>query len=147
MLLLGLDTILRLLHPFMPFVTEEIWQHLRTAAGDRRVGGDARERGEQLVGVGAIREIRARQNVPPKARVGVAIRASRESTALLEPMHAAIASMAAADLGAVGPEAAGPPSATTASAAGCEVFVDLAGLVDVAAELVRLEREHATTAG
>ena len=43
MLLLGLDTILRLLHPIMPFVTEEIWQHLREAVGDRRMPWDAAE--------------------------------------------------------------------------------------------------------
>ncbi|MFM9025125.1 MAG: valine--tRNA ligase [Planctomycetaceae bacterium] len=172
MLLLGLDTILRLLHPIMPFVTEEIWQHLRVVAGGRRMPWDAGPLPESimvaawptppaswsdattearfgtfLAVVGAIREIRARQNVPPKTRVSVAIRTSPETAALLEPMHAAIASMAVADLAAVGPAAAGPPSAATASAAGCEVFVDLAGLVDVAAEIARLERENAKTAG
>ncbi|NBT13657.1 MAG: valine--tRNA ligase, partial [Planctomycetia bacterium] len=41
MLLLGLDTILRLLHPIMPFVTEEIWQHLRVIATHRRTPWDA----------------------------------------------------------------------------------------------------------
>jgi valyl-tRNA synthetase len=100
-----------------------------------------------LAVVGAIREIRARQNVPPKTRVTVAIRTSPDTAALLEPMHAAIASMAVADLAAVGPDAAAPPSAATATAAGCDVFVDLAGLVDVAAEIARLEKEHEKTAG
>jgi valyl-tRNA synthetase len=173
MLLLGLDTILRLLHPIMPFVTEEIWQHLRTAAGGRRMPWDpagplpesimvaawprppaswhdaATEArfGTFLAVVGAIREIRARQNVPPKTRVTVAIRTTPETALLLEPMHAAIASMAAADLAAVGPDAAAPPSAATATAAGCDVFVDTAGLVDVAAEIARLEKENEKTAG
>ncbi|MFN5756259.1 MAG: class I tRNA ligase family protein, partial [Planctomycetia bacterium] len=41
MLLVGLDTILRLLHPIMPFVTEEIWQHLAVAAAGRRMPWDA----------------------------------------------------------------------------------------------------------
>ncbi|MFM7107192.1 MAG: class I tRNA ligase family protein [Planctomycetaceae bacterium] len=173
MLLLGLDTILRLLHPIMPFVTEEIWQHLRAAAGGRRMPWDATgplpdsimvaawptppaawsdatteaRFGTFLAVVGAIREIRARQNVPPKTRVSVAIRTSPETAALLEPMHGAIASMAVADLAAVGPAAAAPPSAATATAAGCDVFVDLAGLVDVAAEIARLEKENEKTAG
>jgi len=97
--------------------------------------------------VGAIREIRARQNVPPKTRVSAVIRTSLETATLLEPLHTAIASMATVDLAAVGPAAAGPPSATTASAAGCDVFVDLAGLIDVAAEIARLEKECERTAG
>jgi valyl-tRNA synthetase len=173
MLVLGLDTILRLLHPIMPFVTEEIWQHLAAAAAGRRMPWDAAgplpesimvaawpappaawadatteaRFGTFLAVVGAIREIRARQNVPPKTRVTVAVRTSPETAALLEPLHAAIAAMAVADLAAVGPAAAGPPSAATASAAGCDVFVDLAGFVDVAAEIARLGKEIEKTAG
>jgi valyl-tRNA synthetase len=174
MLLVGLDTILRLLHPIMPFVTEEIWQHLRDAVGGRRMpwdaaGADAAASimvaawpappaewidpptearfGTFLGVVGAIREIRARQNVPPRTRLKVAIRAAREQADLLAPMHAAIESMAAADLQAVGPDAAGAAGAATASVAGCEVFVDLAGLVDVDAEIARLVKENEKTAG
>ncbi|MFM8706538.1 MAG: class I tRNA ligase family protein [Planctomycetia bacterium] len=41
MLTLALDTILRLLHPIMPFVTEDSWQHLREAAGARRMPWDS----------------------------------------------------------------------------------------------------------
>ena len=174
MLLLGLDTILRLLHPIMPFVTEEIWQHLHAAAGGRRMPWDdpaaplakslmvARwpappeswidqttetRFGTFLAVVSAIREIRARQNVPPKTRVTAVVRAPAETAALLEPMRAAIESMAVADLAALGPTASAPPSAATASAAGCDVLVDLAGLVDVAAEIARLLKENEKTEG
>ncbi len=174
MLLAGLDTILRLVHPMMPFVTEEIWQHLRTAAGDRRMPWDdpaaplaeslmvARwpqppeawidprtetQFGTFLGVVGAIREIRARQNVPPKTRVAVAIRAPREQADLLAPMHASIESMAAANLTAMGPDVAGTAAAATASVLGCDVFVDLAEFVDVDAEIVRLTKEVEKTEG
>jgi valyl-tRNA synthetase len=174
MLLVGLDTILRLLHPIMPFVTEEIWQHLREAAGGRRMPWDARGSapaesimvaawpapppawidattearfGTFLGVVAAIREIRARQNVPPKTRVAVAIRAAADLTALLDPMRPAIEAMAAADIAAFGPDASASPAAATASAAGCEVFVDLADLVDVAAEIARLLRENEKNEG
>jgi valyl-tRNA synthetase len=174
MLLVGLDTILRLLHPIMPFVTEEIWQHLREAAGGRRMPWDAGAAapaesimvaawpappaawvdattetrfGTFLGVVAAIREIRARQNVPPKTRVAVAIRAAAELAGLLEPMRPAIEAMAAADITGFGPDAFASPSAATASAAGCDVFVDLADLVDVDAEIARLLRENEKTEG
>ena len=173
MLLCGLDTILRLLHPMMPFVTEEIWQHLREAAGSRRMPWDASgplpesimiarwptppdawidprtetQFGTFLAVVAAIREIRARQNIPPKTRVSVVIRAPAAIAALLEPMRRSIESMGAADIGGLGPEASAPPSASTASAAGCELFVDLADLVDVDAEIVRILKENEKTEG
>jgi len=107
MLLMGLDTILRLLHPIMPFVTEEIWQHLREVAADRRMPWDSAVLPETIMTarwpdppaawidpkteeqfglfldvVGAIREIRARQNVPPKTRVPAAIRAAEADAGL-----------------------------------------------------------------
>jgi valyl-tRNA synthetase len=97
--------------------------------------------------VAAIREIRARQNVPPKTRLTAAVRAPAEIAALLEPMRSSIESMAAADLAALGPAAFGPPSAATATAAGCDVFVDMAGLVDVDAEIARLLKENEKTEG
>jgi valyl-tRNA synthetase len=174
MLLLGLDTILRLLHPIMPFVTEEIWQQLRVVAGGRRMPWDdatgplsesimtARwpeppaawidPRTETqfatfLAVVGGIREIRARQNVPPRTRVPAVIGCDAELGELLEPMRGAIESLAGVDLGGLGPGATGAAGAATASVAGCDLFVDLAELVDVDAEIARLEKERAKTEG
>jgi valyl-tRNA synthetase len=172
MLLLGLDTILRLLHPIMPFVTEEIWQHLRETAAGRRMPWDAapppasimvapwpqppaawidprtEAQFDSFLGlVAAIREIRARQNVPPRTRVKVAIKASRDQADLLAPLHGALESMAVAELTAVGPDATGAPAAATATAGGCELFVDLAGLIDVEAEIAKLLKENEKTEG
>jgi len=172
MLLPALDTILRLLHPIMPFVTEEIWQHLSEAAGQRRMPWDSGElapsimvarwpappaewvdeRTEKLFGtflgiVAAIREIRSRQNVPPRTTVKVAIRGPRETADLLTPMQASIESMAAVEITALGPDATAAPGAATASAMGCDLFVDLADLIDVGAEIARLTKENEKTAG
>ncbi|MBM4022116.1 MAG: class I tRNA ligase family protein [Planctomycetes bacterium] len=174
MLLAGLDTILRLLHPVMPFVTEEIWQHLRAATGGRRLPWDdasaplsetimtarwpappaawsdprtERQFGTFLAVVGAIREIRARQNVPPRTRVPCAIRAPADLTELLDPMRASIESMATVSLTDFGPAAAAAPGSAAAGVAGCEVFLDLAELVDVDAEITRLEKDNAKTEG
>ena len=177
MLLLGLDTILRLLHPIMPFVTEEIWQHLREAAGGRRMpwdtsGASASSAGSTslaasimlahwptppaewidptaetrfgtfLAVVAGIREIRARQNGPPRTKLNVAIRTDAATAELLSPLHPAIESMAAVTLAPIGPDAQGPAGAATAGVLGCEIFVDMALLVDGDAEIVRLGREN-----
>ena len=173
MLLLALDTILRLLHPIMPFLTEEIWQHLWEVAPNRRLPWDRGEApaasimvarwpepppawvdrhteeqfGTFLAVVGAIREIRSRQNVPPKTKLTVQIRAPRSTAELLAPMRGSIESMAGATLGSVGPDATGAPGAATAAAAGCDLFVDLADLIDVGAEIARLSKENEKLAG
>jgi valyl-tRNA synthetase len=177
MLITGLDTILRLLHPIMPFVTEELWQHLRDAAGSRRIPwdteGDAagapadsvmiarwpappahwvdsesEERfGTFLAVVAAIREIRARQNVPPKTVVTVVIKADTARQALLAPMLGAVATMAVAEVLDMGPTVEPPAMAAKVAAAGCEVAVDLAELVDVNAELTRVTKDHEKLTG
>jgi valyl-tRNA synthetase len=174
MLLVGLDTILRLLHPIMPFVTEEIWQQLHAAAGGRRMPWDdhaaplsesimtarwpeppaawidprtEKQFATFLAVVGGIREIRARQNVPPRTRVAAAVACPVEVAELLEPMRGAIESMAAVELTGLGPGATSAAGAATASVAGCDLFVDLADLVDVDAEIVRLDKENAKTEG
>ncbi len=173
MLLMSLDTILRLLHPVMPFVTEEIWQHLREVAPGRRLpwdGGEApaeslmaarwpeppeawidpvtEERFRLFLGViGGIREVRSRQNVPPRTAVKVAIRAAEPIAALLEPMRGAIESMTAVSLTGLGPLEVGAPGAAAATVSGVDLFVDLADLIDVDAEIARLTKENDKLAG
>jgi valyl-tRNA synthetase len=77
----------------------------------------------------------------------VAIRAAGDQAELLQPLRAALESMAAAEITAIGSDAAGAPGAATATAAGCEVFVDLAGLIDVQAEIAKLIKENERTEG
>jgi valyl-tRNA synthetase len=103
--------------------------------------------GTFLAVVGAIREIRARQNVPPRTKVNAAIRAPRDVAELLAPMLGSIQSMAGAEITAAGPDATGAAGAATASVLGCDLFVDLAELIDVGAEIARLEKENEKTAG
>ncbi|MFM8283154.1 MAG: valine--tRNA ligase [Planctomycetaceae bacterium] len=167
MLVVALDTILRLLHPIMPFLTEEIWQHLRTALPNRRLPWDAgaapaesimvarwpappaawiddvteRGFGTFLAVLGGLREIRARQNLPPRTRVPVAIRAAADTAASLAPLRGALEAMATVRIVDLGPEAVAPATAATATVGGCDLFVDLADLVDVPAETARLEKE------
>lgn len=162
----GLDTLLRLLHPTMPFVTEAIWEHLNQLAPER--GLTALKKNSRFIMqaswpnaetshfdpsierqfsefqevVGAIRRIRASQNIAPKETVPVAIRCSESSQALLEPMKDSFISLTQADVIAMGPEVT--PFETDAPLAipsmDIEVHVDLEKFIDLDAELARLDK-------
>lgn len=162
----GLDTLLRLLHPTMPFVTEAIWEHLNQLAPERGLTAlkkksrfimqaswpnaetshfdpsIERQFSEFQEVVGAIRRIRASQNIAPKETVPVAIRCSESSQALLEPMKDSFISLTQADVIAMGPEVT--PFETDAPLAipsmDIEVHVDLEKFIDLDAELARLDK-------
>lgn len=162
----GLDTLLRLLHPVMPFVTEAIWECVNQVAPERGLPNPSkpsefvmtatwptavashhddsieRQFAEFQEIVGAIRKIRASQNIPPREVVPVAIRCSESSCKLLEPMASYFAGLAGADVVAIGPEAKAfetdAPSALTSI--DVDVHVDLEKFIDVEAELSRLEK-------
>ncbi len=166
MLLLGLDTILRLLHPIMPFVTEEIWQHLSQEYGSRTTPWDQqpipaaimvaawptppdswqdRETETQfhmfLQIVTAVREIRSRQNVPPRTSVDITIRTPPPQQNLLTPMTPSLEAMAVCQVVALGPDVEPIEGAAEISAADCDIFVDLADFIDIEAEIQRISRE------
>ncbi len=162
----GLDSLLRLLHPIMPFVTEAIWGYLNVAAPRRGIPEPVdpgrflmraawpvaesshydpsieRQFNEFQQVVGAIRKIRASQNIPPRESVPVAIRCSESSRELLEPMQAYFEALAGAEVGRWGTGAG--PFETDAPLAlpeiDIEVHVDLEKFIDVDAELSRLEK-------
>ena len=168
MLVLGLDTILRLLHPIMPFVTEEIWQHLSKEYQKRSTPWDKeplplsimlaawptppdswQDRTTEtqfrtfLQVVAAVREIRSRQNVPPRTSVDITIRTPSSQETLLGPMKPAIEAMAMCHVVALGVGAEKIQGAAEISAADCDIFIDLADFIDVDAEILRLNREVA----
>jgi valyl-tRNA synthetase len=160
-----LDASLRLLHPFMPFVTEEVWQHLRPhlaspiakaliiapwpQANDGWLDGEAEgQAGLVLDVIRAIRNIRAERGVEParfvEAHVVVAAPVSRSAA---EASRAVIEALARArPLHIVG-EAGDAPreEAVAVILQGAEVVIPLAGLLDIEAERARL-RGQATEA-
>jgi valyl-tRNA synthetase len=148
-----LDGILHLLHPFMPHVTEEIAQSLphthdtlcRSAwPKAKRTWTDAKseERLEFLKDVTvAIRNVRSEMNLPPAKMVDVVIKAEGEALQTLEENRAFLGPLARVDRWTLGPDVARPGLAAAAVARGLEIWVPLAGLIDVAAERVRLSKE------
>jgi valyl-tRNA synthetase len=166
-----LDQLLRLLHPIMPFVTEEIWQLLRGIAPVR--GLPQKQAAEEWLivaawpkaelqwqrpeiesqfalfqaALGALREIRAKQNIPPRREIQFVVRCQPHTAQLIEQTSIYLESMAAAKLIAAGPHVTTPKPAATLALPELEICVDLTGLIDKAAEKQRLEKEHVRLAG
>lgn len=145
---------LELLHPFMPFLTEEIWQNLQhrgdsimiaawpVAAESLRFA--AAEQTMQLVieVVKAIRNLRAEANIPPQKKVTVLCQAAPEKLAPLDSSRDYIVNLAGLDgLQMLAVDAAQPEKTVSTVAGGIAIFIPLEGLVDVARELERLTKE------
>jgi valyl-tRNA synthetase len=153
-----LETTLRLLHPFMPFLTEEVWQRLprgrrplpsiMIAAYPRPRRRDVDPAAEADMGLlmavlTAVRNLRSEMQIPPARSLTVIVRPKdAAAAATLEANRPALAALARAEL-TVDVAAVRPPQSALAVAEGSEVYVPLEGIVDLAAERRRLERELA----
>jgi valyl-tRNA synthetase len=165
-----LDSILRLLHPMSPFITEDVWQRLNEIAPQRGLAkpqaasesvmiADWPEADESLVNeqiearfarfqevLRGLREVRARhQTIGPKTVIHFSAKTDSAGAALLEPMRPYFETMAGAELTAIGPNVTAPPLAAHFAASGIDVYVDLAEHIDVGAEISRNEKEKAKT--
>ncbi len=161
----ALDTLLRLLHPTVPFLTEEVWHRLAEVAPSRGLPeptaaaesvmialwptADVADRDETIEAqfarfqavLGGIREIRARQDIPPRKEIQFAVRCNDATAELLRPMEPYFQSMAASRATAWGPDTKAAELSANVSQPGIEIFVDLADLIDVDAEIARNEKE------
>jgi valyl-tRNA synthetase len=148
-----LETTLRLLHPFMPFITEELWQRLPRRDGEsiviapfpklsrRRADPEAeREMAPILAIVGAVRNIRSESRVPPAVELHVTVKPPAPRVAALAAAAPLIGGLSRSRV-AVDAEAVRPSHTAFAAVDGIEVLVHLAGVVDLAAERQRLARE------
>jgi valyl-tRNA synthetase len=148
-----LETTLRLLHPFMPFITEEIWQHLPHGGPSICVApwpeaGDTdpavEEEMERIMAViRGVRNIRAEMNIPPGKKVPVAIQAPAGLQSQLEAGIPYITQLAG--VGTVTmqePVTEKPRQAAAAMVGGVEVYVPLEGLIDIDKEIARLRKEE-----
>ncbi len=166
-----LDMCLRLLHPFTPFVTEELWGHLRKALLGSPLAEMVRDWPEALIVapwpeprpedgweaasagdfslvqeiIRTIRNLRAEKNVKPGRRIP-AILLGGEKTGLLKEQAKVITSLAYLDETRMELREASPskPENSIALVAGpVEVYLPLEGLVDLSEEQIRLRKELA----
>ncbi|MBN2231981.1 MAG: valine--tRNA ligase [Deltaproteobacteria bacterium] len=151
-----LSALLRLLHPIMPFITEEIWQKLPGTAGSimRAATPAAAETDrdpaavtemERVMGIiTGIRNIRGEMGIAPGQRIRAKLNCADEGIAAgvraMEPFLTILARLESLECGA---NTAPPAQSAAAVAPGVEIYVPLAGLVDFAKETARLEKEIA----
>ncbi len=152
-----LETTMRLLHPFAPFVTEEIWDKLPKPPqlpssltitvfprADKTWIDPAAEAEIKILQdvVGACRMLRQTYNVPPTQGVEVEIRATGETARTLETFRAFIERIAKLKMTLAGAGGAIPAGAARAVVnADLEVVMPLGGLIDVAAETRRIAKQ------
>jgi valyl-tRNA synthetase len=153
-----LEETLRLLHPMMPFITEEIWQSVAPIAGTQgdtimlapwpetdaaRQDQAAEEEIEWLKAmIVAIRTIRSEANLSPAQEFDVLVAGANETdlqrisdnTVFLRRL-AKISNLSALD------QEQTPPPALTALAGHLELLVPMQGVIDVDAEIARLDKE------
>ena len=158
-LLAVLEQAMRLLHPFMPYVTEAIWQALPDSVkqGDALIiatwpmedAARLDDAAEMQMGllmdlVRGVRNVRSEYNVEAGKRV-VATVAAGADAAVLEANRDVFVSLARLDADQLVIVEAAEPLAQSASVVVGDVvaYLPLAGMVDLAAELVRLEKELA----
>lgn len=152
-----LDQTLRLLHPFMPFMTEEIWQALPhegesitvaawPTVNENWIFADAEAEMSLLVDViRSVRNIRAEVNVPMSKKIELLIKPS-DAVALerLTRGEEYISRFCNPERLEISQELRTPDKAMSAVVSGAELFLPLAGLIDLDQELARLEKELAT---
>jgi len=152
-----LDRTQRLIHPFMPFISEEIWQHLPHEGETITLAPwptyetsleapDAVKEMELLMEmIRAVRNIRAEVNVPMSKKVELLIKPAGESeAAILSRNEEFIKRFCGTSLLESGIAIAAPDKAMTAIITGAELYLPLAGLIDISQEIARLEKELKT---
>src|SRR5579863_7465842 len=159
-----LDQSLRLLHPFMPFVTEEVWQHLYrvcepdaarwpasaliVAPWPQSNGAAIDDEAGQHFGllqevITRIRDARNQANVEPARRVPV-IMAAGDHLTMLQAQAPLIEFLARTDQPQLHAQLAQKPEQAMSLLAGpVEIYLPLAGLLDIGKELERLDKEIA----
>ena len=160
-----LESILRLVQPIMPFIAESLWQPLNEAAPERGLPTPTRAeesvviaqwpampaswqdtamesrfaRMQELVRI--VRDVRNRYSVDGKTALNVFVRCPAATANDFTALKTFIASLAGVGVLECGPAVAKPKQAASQVTLEFEVYVSLAGLIDPAVELKRLEKQ------
>ncbi|WP_420874354.1 valine--tRNA ligase [Paenibacillus dendritiformis] len=149
-----LDRTLRMIHPFMPFISEEIWQHLPHQGDTITLAAwpeyDAAFEAPDAVSemsllmdmIRAVRNIRAEVNVPMSKKIELLVKpANAEYDRNINNNIEYVERFCGTSKLSVDLNASAPGKAMTAVVTGAELYLPLAGLIDIEQEIARLEKE------
>lgn len=149
-----LDQTMRLIHPFMPYISEEIWQHLPHEGETITLAswpvydpslenpGAVAEMNLLMDTIRAVRNIRAEVNVPMSKKIELMVKAnSEEASSIIERNSHYIKRFCNTSEFESGLDLSSPDKAMTAIITGAELYLPLAGLIDIEQEVARLEKE------
>ena len=149
-----LDNTLRLLHPIMPFVTEEIWQSVPHVGESLVVASyptvhpeqmdeQAAEEMEFLMDfIRSVRTVRNEMNTPLSKPINIIAKVSDAAHyAILKENESYIARFSNPEEFVYGEDVEAPSDAVTSVITGAEIYLPLAGLINIEDEIARLEKE------
>ena len=149
-----LDNTLRLLHPIMPFVTEEIWQSVPHVGESlvvatyptvhpEQMDEKAAEEMEFLMDfIRSVRTVRNEMNTPLSKPINIIAKVSDAAHyAILKENESYIARFSNPEEFVYGEDVEAPSDAVTSVITGAEIYLPLAGLINIEDEIVRLEKE------
>lgn len=152
-----LESILRMLHPIMPFISEEIWQALPKASesagetimiqpyphADPDWIDTSSEEHMQFVQkvIGAIRNIRGEMNVPQDRKARALLRGPEDKLDTVRAHQEYIHRLAMVESLETGPSVEKPKETAVGMAEDLEIFVPLEGLIDLGVERQRIQKE------
>ena len=149
------EVLMKMLHPFMPFITEEIWQRIQNRPKDEaltisswpEIEGPADEKAVKLFGtvqshISAIRNIQAEMNLAPKAELTIIIKPKDKAlSGSLKSSDWIYNKLLPVSELIFDTNAAKPKASAASVVEGTEIFVPLEGLIDLDKERQRIQKE------
>ncbi|PKR79127.1 valine--tRNA ligase [Halalkalibacillus sediminis] len=149
-----LDSILKMLHPFMPFITEEIWQHIPhegdsiTVApwpqtdGSKTFEQSSKEMVRLMEIIRSVRNVRSEVDTPMSKEIKIVIKTNDQTTTdELKNQQQYLEKFCNPEELSIGTDVSAPEQSKSAVVSGAEIFFPLEGLIDIDAEIKRLEDE------
>jgi valyl-tRNA synthetase len=155
-----LKTILKLLHPYAPFITEEIWSYFKSNNESILLNSDWPQVNNQLINkkneedfsfimqcIVAIRNMRSELNISPKKEAELICRGEDSKTKLILQYSKYFSSLVKIPNISSGKNIKKPPQSSTAVINDVELFLPLSNLIDIDIEVKRLQVKIADIKG